>query len=355
MHKNQKGITHILVLLVLVIGLSAGAYYYLAQQKPTEPSPTQTPTATQVEDWKTYTNREHGFEFKYPPDLYVNHYQESPFSETWSLSTKELSQEETKSLSKDSLANNVGIFISFQPQNTIKNYESYHLRLDNYRKGDNIIIDGKDASSLISTTIDNKEVVEYIMEFNDGILGIQGFSQGEEGSVLTQILSTFRFLDEEKADTSSWITYTNTQFGYSLKYPPNWYLSKESEHLGQVYVSSYDTTSGFRGDGSPPTNEMIIDIYTNPKDENYSIEKYSTKLREKYTTKIDGQEALKGYYYVGFGEEDLNTSQYNTAGHYSYATIFERRGYFYYIAARPSSSKLIDYYTQILSTFEFTE
>lgn len=37
-----------------------------------------------------------------------------------------------------------------------------------------------------------------------------------------QILSTFKFVDENQTDTTNWKTYLNTQYNYSLKHPMEW-------------------------------------------------------------------------------------------------------------------------------------
>ena len=73
MNKNQKGIAHLLILLLVIIGIGAAGYLYLTQQKSTEPSSTQTPqTGTSEIDtsnWKTYNIQSAGISFKLPPNL----------------------------------------------------------------------------------------------------------------------------------------------------------------------------------------------------------------------------------------------------------------------------------------------
>ncbi len=68
--KNKKGIIIFLVFMGLVI-IGGSVYFYVSHSK--EPVTTQ---SQDVSTWKTYTEKEYGFEFKYPEhlDLYSSGY-----------------------------------------------------------------------------------------------------------------------------------------------------------------------------------------------------------------------------------------------------------------------------------------
>ncbi len=57
----------------LILGgvVYAGIWYWQNQQVAQEVVPTLTPRADVTADWKTYTNTQYGFEFKYPKDWSV--------------------------------------------------------------------------------------------------------------------------------------------------------------------------------------------------------------------------------------------------------------------------------------------
>jgi hypothetical protein len=50
--------------------------------------------------------------------------------------------------------------------------------------------------------------------------------------IILQILSTFRFFDnEDQSDTSTWITFITKDNKYSIKYPSDWVLEDKSEEI----------------------------------------------------------------------------------------------------------------------------
>lgn len=85
MNINQKGFVNIILVAVIVVLVGVAGYFVfvkkseLITQQPT-PTPTQTniytsPTPTSADetaDWKTYTNTQYGFSFKYPEGAKVD-------------------------------------------------------------------------------------------------------------------------------------------------------------------------------------------------------------------------------------------------------------------------------------------
>ena len=57
----------------------------------------------------------------------------------------------------------------------------------------------------------------------------------------SQILSSFKFIETEKIDTSNWQTYRNEEFGFEVKYPEEW---KTEEGLPQKNMYFNPPTSG---------------------------------------------------------------------------------------------------------------
>lgn len=91
--ERQKGFSGILlIVLVLVVALGAGAYYAYTKNyfssflsANVKPSPASSPSlsspspssSTSATDWKTYTNKDYHFSFQYPPQYTVSEKKES--------------------------------------------------------------------------------------------------------------------------------------------------------------------------------------------------------------------------------------------------------------------------------------
>lgn len=66
---NKKFIITFVILMLLGTGAYAGIWYWQNQQVAQEVVPTFTPRADETAGWKTYTNTQYGFEFKYPSGM----------------------------------------------------------------------------------------------------------------------------------------------------------------------------------------------------------------------------------------------------------------------------------------------
>lgn len=76
---KQKGFVQFIILGVVVLAVVAAGAFYLGKQTSTRPvlpqdqvltpqaTPSFSPTADEAANWKTYTNSEYNFSFKYPP------------------------------------------------------------------------------------------------------------------------------------------------------------------------------------------------------------------------------------------------------------------------------------------------
>ncbi len=96
---NQKGFANIILVIVIVVLVGAVGYFaFVKKSEPTAqqptPAPTQTntavsPTPTPKDEtvgWKTYTNAQHGFEFKYPATFVLG---QNPKINDWSKPIEE--------------------------------------------------------------------------------------------------------------------------------------------------------------------------------------------------------------------------------------------------------------------------
>src|SRR3989344_1680325 len=65
---SKKALIIILVLVFILAGVAYGGIWYWQKQSSDIVIPTFTPRPDPTADWQTYTNKEYGFEFKYPKD-----------------------------------------------------------------------------------------------------------------------------------------------------------------------------------------------------------------------------------------------------------------------------------------------
>ena len=113
--------------------------------------------------------------------------------------------------------------------------------------------------------------------------------------------------------TADWKTYTNTNYGYSIKYPSNYYVAYYDDTAKTYKFATSGVTQVViysPNDGGAPGQEMagpmdninlLIDRVDNPK--NLSLEAFATQAEEKdardnqlvyqhKTIKIDGQDGI---------------------------------------------------------------
>jgi len=87
--KNSRGFIQIVIILLALVLVAAGAYYFGTKNKsvqaPTasvQPSANPVATADPTVNWKTYTNKKYGYKFQYP--------------ENWAISEKLVSDPDPK-------------------------------------------------------------------------------------------------------------------------------------------------------------------------------------------------------------------------------------------------------------------
>jgi hypothetical protein len=144
-------------------------------------SPCPTPTPDPTADWKTYTNNQYNFSFKYPGD--------------WENITS--SQAITNSNREFMLQTNRGEFVN----GTVFDQKSESQNVSWSRN--------------ISLPNDKELLIVYLDNIGPGSTG-----GTKDIQIFDQILSTFTFSEPESStDTSMWKTYTSNSLGISFKYP----------------------------------------------------------------------------------------------------------------------------------------
>ena len=157
---------------------------------------------------------------------------------------------------------------------------------------------------------------------------------------------------------TNWTTYTNSDIGYSIKYPSGWHLEvNTAQDQNGITIRNYDdskiskeeTVSVFFGGG--PTDKIYITLGFSDK----LISKNETlidwlKTNEAYTSDMSGDPiSVKEVTVAGNPALVLNYS--GTGNSYSFRAV-NRVFYAHYGPSGTNQSKVFD---QVLSTFKFTK
>jgi hypothetical protein len=158
---------------------------------------------------------------------------------------------------------------------------------------------------------------------------------------------------EQEDPTADWETYTNNEYGFSFKYPPNW-MQENLEVAGAITaVAGFTPTSASNNSINYPSVRMIY--YQNPKAAtvpNFQIElssQYESTPPTIYTT--DSKEIDIGNK-VGYYTENANCEPLLCD---KFAFSHQNKVFVFYILYESQiDEQLRSLFAQILSTFEFT-
>lgn len=184
-----------IVAILVVAGAACGGIWWWANHPLVSPHPVASPTLDPTADWKTYTNTEYGFEFKYPNDLYT---EENEYAFRLKSSPRELYEiydgggarpegvegkdwvrGYTISVRKKDV-NNISLISEDEDYQVIKlnysNIEAYEIRAD--------------VPGTPPVYIKNPHIPNSFIEMGYGN-GLENSNEAEK--VFDQILSTFKF------------------------------------------------------------------------------------------------------------------------------------------------------------------
>jgi hypothetical protein len=250
----------ILITVIATGGISGvGTYYYLNNKNDKDISVLQKqiddlkkPVAVvdETADWKTYTNTEVGFSFKYPKDWEAKNYSEG------GNIVSVISPENQKRLQegKEMESYSYNLVVSYWKSiNEELAMGGQWVGQRKYTDLADFLTDKNSSKQKISaTTVDGKNgyfvgLGGYgsslgVMVENNGIYQFNFASTNGQslGATELKVLNTFKF-DE----TLTWKTYTNTVEGYSIKYPKDWFVEYSN---GQAYP----------GQSVPDTKKLYI-------------------------------------------------------------------------------------------------
>jgi hypothetical protein len=217
----RKGISPVavvgIVIVVLALGYTALAKYqdlwpFADKTSVAQETPTPSPSPATASEWKTYTNTQYGFEFKYPADMTIDSTAVGGLTLVFTSST--LAQEKISYPERF-----VGEVYGFDAElqiipTTYTSTQSLYASLQT-EKAQNlswIKVGSTDAVSFNARDLGNPLILQWI---HNGSLF--NFLPASKNPVLNQILSTFKFTGSTQAST--WKTYTSTQYGFEVQYP----------------------------------------------------------------------------------------------------------------------------------------
>ncbi|MEJ0021301.1 MAG: PsbP-related protein [Candidatus Doudnabacteria bacterium] len=258
---TPKFIAVIASLLVLGACAVAGIWYWqstISVPSPAQPVVHKDPTA----DWKTYTNSQYGFSFKYPPTLLVGLEGTGTF---YSISILEPSQTAANSL----------VTFEVEPNGNPKNLPldewyteqlaAFKLTPEQLPKTD-ITVGGKPAIRLDYSSTGQSEFHVIVQLNKTDLFHINYPKPPTKFDIdFDQIVSNVKFTEPSAAaDTSTWKTYTNTKYGIAFKYPVDWSEGDvTTDKAGIVWINF----NSIKQQQSPPqttaNNVLYVKIFPN--------------------------------------------------------------------------------------------
>ena len=243
---KQKGFSAILILIVVTI-LALGGYMYYQKQNKVSISPTQ-----QVTNYNTFTSKRVGFSFQYPLNW--------PLSVASDQDLKNFNNQYTEAILFDKSfywnASDIPIgYIFVEKAGSNESIQTYAQKVNNDYEQLPVNIKQKSTKPVVSFTkvagIDTVIVTDggstasfnspnttYVL-FNSGFKYTLALQHSFEKNNFNQILSTFKFLDQNQVDTSNWKTYTNSKYGYLIKYPDNWVLGGSGPGQTSEFIAQH--------------------------------------------------------------------------------------------------------------------
>jgi cytoskeletal protein RodZ len=342
-------------LLPLFIGLSVVAlgmagffgykYFQLNQQTAKAPSspvssaePIKSPEKVDpTSNWKTYTDPKNLFSFSYPSD---GRYDQKK-------SSIALSDGNVQVYSPAPMG--YGYCYKYSPEKTVTlNGNKFKLITGTGVSEKTEMCDNPnpDKGSIVATTStsNNDVLIEYSYDIKNA---------DKASKLVNQILSTFKFSSsaESASSTANWITYTNNEKGYEVKYPKETFIQyicpNEELLLGVRPKNNSQETVTMEDCARDVQYPIAITTLNRPLTAPSSDEYVKVSQSKEIINKI----TWTTYTILQVKEDPRGISR--PSGHQEMYYIYQRGNQYYNFYF--DTKEVIDIAPQILSTFKFTE
>ncbi|MDP3973913.1 MAG: hypothetical protein Q8P92_03710 [Candidatus Daviesbacteria bacterium] len=274
---NQKGNFLLIIgLVVLVLVVGAGGYFLYQKQvnKPvTTPQTSQvtpSPIPDETANWKTYSNSSLGFSFSYP--MILDHlYDQFGFNHPDNPEGNLLLQNFDGSKPRQDQPTDFQMVVE-----AYKN--SDQVTLDKYVKDPNKVWNQSGVQIFADITLGNEPALKGLaIQKNEKVPTIWVSHKGyvltiyletpksTNASLFDQILSTFKFSDQNQANVnSSWETYKNPKYGFELQHPVNSTIETRTNGGVNPYqyirIQNYTDQDVMKNNGKLVTGQYYLEI-----------------------------------------------------------------------------------------------
>lgn len=336
-------LTKIAKVLLVVSLLALAAYFvgtFVSNKKVVTPTPTLVPTPVATidptVDWKTYTNNKFGISLKYPDRfnlseevatvdfLFRVHFEDRQKQavgfnvEVWPVGVDEAIQKVKN--------------VSAKAAPPITNIPQSQIMIDNV-SGTNLVLESDRLESQSTIYVVKYGQHSYVLTFQ---------TLPNDNKWIDQILSTFRFLGQDKGQKM----YTNSKLGLSFSYPSDLiyvydYLNNftdKSQLTGSLSLQNFAD----KGNSQITNDDFQIAIWVG-KDTGITLDKLAMNAGSKSIkhTTVNGVDSVKGTSVQKY--QDVPT------------VWLINKGVLYTLQLSTPSSINATWFDQILSTFKFTK
>ncbi|CAN5315308.1 hypothetical protein BH10PAT1_BH10PAT1_1420 [soil metagenome] len=389
--KKQIPIVYLILglTILVLVGLSGYLGYkdiqlqkQISEIKVTETvSPTPIATADPTTDWKIFTNPTNKTLVKYPSawTISLTTPPADQIAEGNNTNTLNISKDnyklriETSSLGgggivckfNDSTNDEVhgpatdqlgtpyelGIFLdkparrNLNPINSVNQYGTLHQTLDyTFEACLSGNTPGTDGKFQYTSTINSNNLIVYNAYFTP-----RENISSENLKIMDQILSTFKFTDQV-TDTSSWKTYTNSQYNFSFQYP-NYLSSKNGVVAGpftgtNTAIQTFSNPATISQDTDAAFDGFSLYVVTNTQ---------SSSFKEYIGKESSAQQQISGGDGENINLETTNASITVSPNIYLfYVPSRDEKTVAVFSVSKTNESNFVHDFEKILSTFKFT-